>query len=1000
MKIKDLCKGCNAQLLALQRRNAQTVLRLFVLFIAFCSTTSLLAQRTVMGKINDEQGNGIPSASVLIKGTTQGTVTDVDGNFSLSVPDNSTLVISSVGFSTQEIVVGKESTITIALKEGSTLGEVVVVGYGTQKKKDLTGAVVSLSERSFQKGNIVTAEQLISGKFAGVNITPNGGAPGSGGRIRIRGGSSLSADDPLIVIDGVPLAGGGNRGSATENIGGVSNPLSLINPNDIESVTVLKDASAAAIYGSRGSNGVIMITTKKGKKGDALRVNFSSVLSSAKASNFVKTLTGDELRALVNAKGNSTQKALLGKENTNWQDLIYRNAFSHDENLSLTGTVASLPYRVSLGYLDQNGILLNSNMSRKSASLNLNPRLLDDHLKLDLSYKGSFNNSKFADEGAIGSAVSFDPTQSAFSDKGAFQGYYEWIDKDGLIPLAGKNPLGLLNSRKDISDVNRHIANAVIDYKFHFFPDLRANINVAIDQANTDGTVFKDSTAASAFFVKGVNNTYAQKRSNKTFESYLNYVKEFSNLRVDVMGGYGYQDFYFEGSNNFYNLKGIRQGDTIPSAVKPISQSTLVSFFGRANLGLSSKYLATFNVRRDGSSRLSPGNKWVTYTSAALAWRMTEDGIGKDIFSDLKLRLGYGTTGQQDGISDYNGLKTFSLGGNTAQYPFGTTYIPTLRPEGFNELLTWQKTATTNIGIDFSTKNERVSGAIDYYVRQTTNLFNDVNIPAGANFTNRIKSNIGTLENKGIELTLNLVPIKTNDLTLETSFIGARNNNKITKLNLVEDPKFVGVETGGISGGVGNNIHLHAVGSPKSSFYVYKQVYNESGKPIEGLYVDRNDDGKITVDDKYLFQKPDADYTVGFTTNLTYKDFNFGFILRGSVGNYMYNNVFSGGTFGSNSLNYLYNPARNVLETGFENAQYFSDYYIQNASFLKMDNLSLGYDLSSLLKNKATVRLSAIVQNVFTVTKYEGIDPEIGGGIDNNIYLRPRTVSLGINVNF
>ena len=967
------------------------ILMLFGLFL----TPSLFAQRTITGVVKGADGQGIPSTSVLLKGTTTGTLTDLDGNFSLNVPDNNAiLVISSVGMTTQEIAVGTQTKIDVTLAEDTkTLGEVVVIGYGTQKKKDLTGSIVSISERNFQKGNITTAEQLVSGKIAGVAITPNGGAPGSGGTIRIRGGASLTDDNPLIVIDGVPLSNSG--------IGGVANALSLINPNDIESVSVLKDASAAAIYGSRASNGVLLITTKKGKKGEAFSANFSSVLSIATPTKFVSTLTGDELRTLVGSVGNANQKALLGTANTDWQSLIYRNAFSNDENLSFAGTVAQLPYRLNLGYLNQNGILQNSNMDRKSLSLNVNPRLLDDHLKIDFGYKGSFNKSKFADEGAIGAAVGFDPTQNPYTGKeNVYQGYFEWLAAGVPNPLASKNPLGLLNSRQDVSNVNRHIVNATADYKFHFFPDLRANVNVALDQANTDGYTRKDSTAASAYTVKGVNNTYTQKRTAKTFESYLNYTKEINSFRADVMAGYGYQDFYFEGVNNFYNQNGVRQGDTIPSKVLPKNQSTMLSFFGRANFGFKDRYLATFTVRRDGSSRLAPGHKWITYPAVALAWRMTEDGIGKGIFSDLKLRLGYGVTGQQDGISEYNGLKNFSLGGNTAEYPFGTAYIQTIRPEGFNELLSWQKTTTSNIGLDFTAKNDRISGGIDYYFRVTDGLFSDVNVPAGANFTNRIRSNIGTLESKGIELTLNTTPIKTGKLNWDANFILARNQNKITKLSLVDDPKFVGIETGGIGGGVGNNIQIHAVGSAKSSFYVYQQAYNSAGKPVEGLYVDRNEDGKITVEDKYIYKKPDADYTLGFTSNLTYDNFSFGFVLRGSIGNYMYSNRNSGGTFNSNSLAYLYNPAYNVLETGFKNAQYFSDYYMQNASFLKMDNLTLGYNLSSLFKGKHSVQLTAIVQNVFTVTKYDGVDPEIFGGIDNNIYLRPRTYSLGINVRF
>lgn len=979
---------------------------LFTLLLMLSGFATVWAQSlTVSGVVKDIKGEPLPTVTILEKGTQNGVVTGMDGEYTLKVNAGATLVFSFIGFTPKEVAIGAQSVVNVTLEEDAkTLGEVVVVGYGTQRKKDLTGSIATISDRNFQKGNIASPEQLIAGKIAGVAVTAPSGAPGAGSRIRIRGGASLDSDDPLIVVDGVPL---GNDG-----IGGIANGLALINPNDIESVTVLKDASAAAIYGSRASNGVIMVVTKKGAKG-AMKINFSTVLSLAQPRGFVPVMTGDELRTLLNSsvtnsvgevmqRSNATQKALLGTENTDWQKLIYRNAFTHDENLSFTGALGNvLPYRLSLGYLDQNGILKNSNMGRKSMSLNLNPRFLEDHLKVDVSYKGSYVKSKFADEGTIGAAVFFDPTQPATSGKDAFQGYFEWLNPDGTLnTLAGRNPLGILNSREDVYNVNRHIANAIVDYKFHFFPDLHLNMNVAVDRANTEGYTKKDSTAATAFAVKGVNNTSTQTRTAKTFESYLNYIKETNGLRVDVMAGYGYQDFYFEGQNNFFNLRGIRQGDTIPSRVSPKNQTTLVSFFGRANLGFKDRYLLTFTMRRDGSSRLAPGYKWITYPAAALAWRMTEDGIGKNVFSNLKLRLGYGVTGQQDGISEYNGLKTFSVGGNTAQYPFGTTYVQTLRPEGFNELLTWQKTTTTNIGIDFASKNERISGAIDYYLRETSNLFNNVNIPAGVNFTNRIKSNIGTLENKGIEITLNTVPVKMKDLTWEANFILARNTNKITKLTLVDDPKFVGVETGGISGGVGNNIQIHSVGQPKNSFYVYQQVYNTDGKPLEGVYVDRNADGKITVDDKYWFQKPDANYTLGFTSNLTYDKLSFGFILRGSIGNYMYSNLNSGGTFGPNSLNNLYNPARNVLETGFFNAQYFSDYYVENASFLKMDNITVGYNLSSLFKNKMNVQLTAIVQNVLTVTKYKGVDPEIANGIDNNIYLRPRTYSLGLNVNF
>ena len=968
-------------------------LKLLLLFMALSSFA--FSQRTITGTITDaETTEPLIGAAVVVTGTTTGGVTDIDGKFQITAPkDATTLTVSYTGYDSQVIPLTASNVVDVQLKTGKLLNEVVVIGYGTQKKKDLTGSIVSVSEKNFQKGNIASADQLVAGKIAGVAITSNGGAPGAGSTIRIRGGASLIDDKPLIVVDGIPLS--------NSDIGGVANGLSLINPNDIESFTVLKDASAAAIYGSRASNGVLLITTKKGKKGEAFRIGFSSVVSLAKPGSFVPVLTGDELRDLVNAKGNSTQKALLGKENTNWQSLIYRDALSHDENLVMSGTIAYLPYRASVGYLNQNGILKGSNMSRVSPSLNINPRFAADNLKLDLGYKGSFAKSTFADQGAIGGAVFFDPTQTVYSGKEKFQGYYEWLGANGNPDnLAPKNPLGILNSRQDVSNVQRHLLNAVADYRLPFFLDVRVNISVGLDKSSTDGYTRKDSTAASAFAPPGVDKTYTQSRTNKTFESYVSYSKEIKKFRADVMAGYGYQDDYFEGVNNVFDQRRVRTGDTIPSVVTPRNQITLVSFFGRANFGLMDKYLLTFTVRRDGSSKLAPGYKWITYPAAALAWRMSDDGIGSGLFSNLKARIGYGVTGQQEGIEDYNGLKLFSLGGNTAQYPFGNNYIQTIRPEAFNEQLSWQKTTTTNFGIDFTTKNERISGGIDYFVRQTSNLFATINLPAGANFSNRIKSNIGTLESNGVEVTLNTVPVKTSKLNWEANFVLAYNKNKITKLNAIDDPKFVGFEIGGISGGVGNNIQLNAVGVSKTAFYVYQQVYAENGKPIEGVYVDRNGDGKITVDDKYLYQKPDANYTMGFTSNLTYNDFSFGFVLRGSVGNYMYSNVNSGGTFGSNSLNFLGNPARNVLETGFVNAQYFSDYYIQNASFLKMDNLTFGYNLSSLFKNKMNVQLTAVVQNVLTITKYTGLDPEIFGGIDNNIYLRPRTYSLGINVNF
>jgi TonB-dependent starch-binding outer membrane protein SusC len=995
MTFNDLCKGSNALLHALKRRNTTTVLRLFVVLLAFCSTTSLLAQRTVTGKINDEKGDGIPSASVLIKGTNQGTVTDIDGNFSLSVPDNSTLIISSVGFTTQEVAVGKESTITIALKEGSTLGELVVVGYGTQKKKDLTGAVTSLSAENFQQGNIATFEQLANGKLAGVQITTGGGAPGAGVRIRIRGGSSLNAsNDPLIVVDGVPLN--------SSDVSGAANPLSFLNPNDIETFTVLKDASATAIYGSRASNGVIMITTKKGKKGDALRLNFSTMLSSSSKIKTLPVLTGDEFRGLVNSKGTAAQKALLGTDNTNWQDLIYRNAFSSDNNLSATGSLAGMPLRASVGYLDQNGIVLNDKMSRISGTFGISPRLLDDNLRIDINYKGALITSQFANTGAIGSAFSFDPTQPVKGKNDAFGGYFEWLDPATKKPntLAGKNPIALLNNRENEGTVTRHIANAAFDYAIPFIKGLRANLNAAVDISNSNGLRKVDSLQASDYARQGVDASYTQDKNNKTMQFYLNYVKEMDNHRIDVMGGYEYQDFIREGTNLDKSQRGEVKADT-----RYKTQNTLVSFFGRANYGFQNKYLLTATLRRDGSSRFASENRWGMFPSVALAWRLSEESGFKDLFSDLKLRVGYGVTGQQNlptDISDYPFLARFTGAENTAQYQFGNTFFPTLRPEGYDVNIKWEETATRNLGLDFSTKNSRFGGSIDVYKRETSDLLSVIPVPAGSNLTNRILTNVGSMTNTGIELSLNLVPIRSNDFNWDVNFNITHNKNTITNLTKVPDASSSGILTGGISGGVGNTIQINSVGYPRNTFYVYKQVYNATGVPIEGLYVDVKNDSKTSPDDRYRYKQADPRIFMGFSTGVTWKDLSAGFVLRANVDNYVYNNVKANtGVFTQSSNPFISNVTPTALTTGFGNYQYFSDYYLENGSFLRMDNLSLGYDLNNILRNKRlTAKLSFVVQNVFTITEYTGIDPEIGDGIDNNFYPRPRTISLGLNVGF
>lgn len=966
---------------------------LLALSMILFSMFSALGQSPIKGTVSSTEGP-ISGASVVVKGTNKGTSTDASGQFKLSnVSPNTTLVISSIGFQNKEVNVGNQTSLTINLDvEPKSLNEVVVIGYGSQRKKDLTGSVVSISSVDFQKGNIVSPDQLVAGKIAGVQITSNSGAPGAGSTIRIRGGSSLNANnDPLIVIDGVPLDNNG--------ISGAANALSFINPNDIESFNILKDASATAIYGSRASNGVILITTKKGRKGDDLKVSVSSVASSAQARAYVDVLSAADFTSLVNTKGTAAQKALLGKSSTDWQKEIYRNAISIDNNVSITGAIKNMPVRASVGYLNQNGILKTSNMDRVSTSIGLSPSFFNNSLRVDLNLKSSFINNSFANQGAIGTAVGFDPTQAVTGSE--FGGYFEWLDPATKKPnaLAPKNPVALLELQKDKSKVSRTIANAVFDYKMPFLPELRANANIAIDKSSSEGTIFIPAGVANSFDRGGKDATYSQTKDNKTFEFYLNYVKSIGAHRVDVMGGYSYQDFIRENKDLDKNIAGTVFNNTYYK-----TQNTLVSFYGRANYSLKDKYLLTFTLRNDGSSRFSPETRWGLFPSAAAAWKISEEFKNSEVISDLKLRLGWGVTGQQDVFSDYPYLARYTNSEPNAQYQFGNTFFNTLRPEGYDANIKWEQTTTKNIGLDFGFKKVRISGSVDVYQKETKDLLSVIPVPAGSNLTNQILTNVGNLENKGVELTLNFNPVHTANVNWDFSVNATYNQSTITNLTKVQDPTYKGILVGGIAGGVGNTIQIHSLDFAPYSFYVYQQVYDTNGKPIEGLYVDRNGDGKISSDDRYRYQSPNSKYFLGASSNLQIKDFSFGFVLRANIGNYMYNNlnstsgIYRAATGGNN---FLSNVVPNVYETNFTNTQYFSDYYIQNASFMRVDNISFGYNLNRLLHAKKTnTQLSLNVQNAFILTKYKGLDPEVGGGIDNNMYPRPRTISLGLNVNF
>jgi TonB-linked SusC/RagA family outer membrane protein len=987
---------------------------LFILFVLLLPAMVGLAQNTITGKVtNSKDGAGIPSATIVIKGTKKGTQTSTDGSFRINAPANATLVFSSIGFAAEEVDVAGRSTVDVVLQPGATdLNTVVVIGYGTRQKKDLTGSITQVSSKDFQKGSITTPEQLIAGKVAGVSIISNSGQPGAGSTIRIRGGSSLNAsNDPLIVIDGVPLDNAG--------IAGGNNPLSFINSNDIESFTVLKDASAAAIYGTRAANGVIIITTKKGRPGK-LKVNFTSVNSLSVINKQVDVLTGDQVRSIVNAQGTSAQKAMVGTANTDWQNQIYQKAFATDNNISFSGGIKKLPYRVSIGFLNQDGILKTDNLQKTSVALVLNPVLFDNHLKIDINLKGAMEKYRFANQGAIGAAVYFDPTQPVYSNSKRFGGYFEWLDASGKPNnLAARNPVAQLNDRHDNSDAKRSIGNIQLDYKFHFLPDLHANVNLGYDVSQGTGTIFiSDSSAIgygdptnASYIGGGTNNYYKQTKQNTVAEFYLNYIKDLKsiNTRIDFLAGYSYNDYLTTNYNyaSYYaNGKKVVNSDPQFPFDKP--EHTLLSYFGRANIVFNDRYLLTGTIRRDGSSRFAPANRWGTFPSVALAWKIKEESFLKssNLVSDLKLRLGYGITGQQEGIGNYDYLSYYSSSNTGASYYFGDTYYKMFRPGGFYANRKWEQTATTNIALDYGFANNRITGSLDFYLKKTTDLLNSIPAPAGTNFSAYVLANVGSMENKGVEFSINVQPIKNNNVTWDVAFNATYNKNTITALTILpNDPNYLGFPSTNING-VQGFAFLNAVGGPKNTFYLYHQVYDKTtGMALEGLFEDANRDGIINENDKYKGESATPDFFLGFSTNFSYKKWNAGFVLRASFNNYVYNNIYSNNgrlnqilgaqTTGNASTNYL-----TTLFKGNTDQQLLSDYYVQNASFLKMDNLNIGYNVGKVWRNKASLGLNFSVQNVFTITKYTGLDPEISNGVDNTLYPRPRVYALGLNLDF
>lgn len=957
--------------------------------------------KVITGVVKDAaNGEALIGVSVAVPGSSSGTITDLNGQFKISVPANTRqLTFSYVGFTAQTMAIPASDVLNIQLvSTASQLNEVVVVGYGTARKSDLTGSVSTVSSSDFNKGLVSSPEELINGKVSGVQIMSNSGSPTAGSTIRVRGGASLNAsNDPLIVLDGVPLEQGGISGNS-------GNFLALINPNDIESMTILKDASSTAIYGSRASNGVIIITTKKGSSGK-MKFSFSTTNSIQTRTKLADMLGYDEFVNAVKTNGTAAQQALLGNVRTDWNDEIYHNAFGTDNNLSMSGKLGkNWPVRLSLGYYDQNGLLRTDNAKRYTGSLNLNPSFFQEHLKLNINAKGSINKNRFANTGAIWAGATMNPTIPVYSGNDSFGGYYEALDNTG-IPANGAvmNPVGQLNLYDSRSTVKRFIGNIDADYRVHFLPDLKLHATVGMDYAEGKGTVFVPQEAAMNYTTHGVDYGYGpQKKENRLLTLYANYNKTVKaiNSSFDVTAGYDYQ-YWKETTAQYESKNGL--GEVTSTSQATDNRHVLLSYYGRLNYSFGSRYMLTATVRRDATSRFAKDVRWGTFPSLALGWRVTEESFLKDnpILSNLKIRASYGVTGQQDGIGNYNYLPVYTISQNGAQALMGNEAIYTYRPSAYVENLKWETTTSWNIGFDFGFLKNRITGSFDFYTRRTKDLIATVPAAAGTTFNSKVTTNVGNVDSKGLEFSINATPIQTKDWQWDLSYNFTWQTMKVKNLSLVPGSQVTNTKVGPTIDSY--QLQVLTEGYAPYMFYVYHQLYDEkSGKPIEGAYADLNGDGAITEADLYRFHSPAPDYIMGLSTSLRYKKWSLSTSLRANIGNYVYNGMaMNAGAWETVQYNnyQLNNLSTSYLETGFTKRQYLSDYYVENASFLKMDNLSLGYNFGEVWKG-VNLNASVMVQNVFCITKYSGVDPEVPNGVDNSFYPRPRTYSLNIGINF
>lgn len=1010
--------------------NERSIAKRFLLLLicVFCLTAVHAQNITVTGIVKDaSDATPLPGVSVVVKSTTRGTITDFNGNYTLQVSQGETLVYSFIGYTSQEIVATNNNINVMLESDVQNVDEVVVIGYGSAKKSDATGSVVAIKPDEMNKGLVVNAQDMMTGKIAGVVVTSQGGAPGGGATIRVRGGSSLKAsNDPLIVIDGLAMD--------NEGVKGLSNPLSMVNPNDIETFTVLKDASATAIYGSRASNGVIIITTKKGKAGSAPRFSYDGNVSVSAARKTIDVLNGDEYRNMFTEmySGQPDKLALLGDANTDWQDEILRNAVATDHTLTVTGGLKNMPYRVSVGYTNQDGILITSNFERYTASVNISPSFFDNHLKVNANIKGLYAKSSFAETGALSSAIRFDPTHPVkvsedkaeeFSVTG---GYFQWLDdakgifgpkwnKTTNKSLAPQNPVAQLKNRDDVAKSKSFVGNLELDYKFHFLEDLHAHANLGADVSNGKQTTDVNPYSFSDQYYGSYG--YEEKdKYNLSCNAFLQYSKDIDVHHVDVMAGYEWQHFYNKMENKYEGF------DFYSPKVKPLSESKsktesyLVSFFGRLNYSLLNRYLLTVTLRDDATSRFHEDSRWGLFPSVALGWKINEESFLADVdaISDLKLRLGYGVTGQQNlNQGDYPYIASYKTSTNEshALYPIGDKYYQMTRPNAYNKDLKWEETTTYNVGLDLGLFNNRFSASVDYYYRETADLLNEVDVPLGTNFRNRVISNVGTLENEGIEVSLNGRIISNEDWRWEVGYNISANRNEVTKLTVSNSNSRIDAGST-TSAGTGNHVQAHAVNHSVSAFYVLQQVYDSKGNPLEGVFVDRNGDGTITDDDRYYYHKPAPDVTMGFTSKLIWKNWDFSFALRANIGNFVYNDVASNNsTMAPTSVlaseSYLVNKTKDAVKLGFLSHQsqgYKSDYFVENASFLRCDNIALGYSFDNLFKTAnykgISGRIFGSVSNPFVITEYSGLDPEVNEGFDKDVYPRSITGLVGVSLSF